>query len=75
MYNIKLVVYFDVWKPQVPHTKCVTRHCAPHTHTVCFAILLTAKSSTSDLHCNEATGEPNTIGISISPQQFRGEGK
>jgi hypothetical protein len=72
MYSIKLAIYFDVWTPQLPHTKCVTRHCAPHTHThtACFAIRLTVKSSTSDLHSNEATGEANTIAIPFLHSNF-----
>jgi hypothetical protein len=34
MYNIQLAVYCEVSKPQLPHSKCVTRHSAPHTEPV-----------------------------------------
>ena len=62
MYSIQLAVYSEVSKP--PTSLHQVRDPPQRaTHRVCFAILLTAKSFTSDLHNNEATGELGTRGI------------
>jgi len=55
-----------LWNVKTPTSSHQVRD-PPHraTHRACYAILLTAMSSASDLHSNEATGELGTKGIAF----------